>query len=233
MVVSLPLLLVGFILAAVVIPFPRYVEIRCRGGEDYSNCVNDVRHPRAFREDRERVTRFQVAGPLAEDWIIRFSVLADQIVLRRVTVDDVALYAGMRYPPEVEAAARQMVGRTAVIFLGIEDGMRSFDNGNEIFLWCHTLEYDMEPGSWLAQPGPYAADCTGDDWGGYVSFTPSQEALRSLTPLRSAVSDEVGDIEVAFWGHSIAVTLAPLVVFLILSAIVWMTRRAAVFVRAG
>lgn len=82
MVVSLPLILVGFILAAIVIPFPRYVEIRCRGGEDYSNCVNDVRHPRAFRDDRERVTRFTVEGPLSEDWIIRYGVEAEAIVLR-------------------------------------------------------------------------------------------------------------------------------------------------------
>ncbi len=232
-VVSLPLLLFGFFLSTVVIPFPRLVEIRCDGGEDYSNCGNSIRNPHRFREEMEHITRFTVEGPLSEDWIIHYWVAADAIVLRRVTVDNVTLNEGMGYPPEVEAAARQMLGRTAVMFLGIEDGMRSFDNGNEIFLWCHTLEYDMEPTSWLSQPGPYTATCTGDDWEGHVSFTPSQEALRSLTPLRSAVSDEVGGIEVEFWVHSIAVTLAPVVVFLILSAIVWMTRRAAMFVRAG
>lgn len=232
-VVSLPLLLFGLVLSAVVVPFPRSVEIRCRGGEDFSNCYNDVRHARAFRGDGAGVTRFDVEGPLSNDWILRYYVQAEAMVLRRVTVDTVTLYSGMGYPPESFAAVRAMEGRSAVLFLGVEDGMLSFDNGTDLFLWCHTLEYDGAPGSWLPQPGPYSATCAGEGWAGQVTFTPGQEALRSLTPLRNAIDDEVGDLGFAFWAHSVALTLAPLVVFLILSALVWMTRRATVFVRAG
>lgn len=233
LVASLPLLLLGFDLSAFIMPFARYVDIRCSQFGDLELCVNSLRNPRNFNSNRESTTRFEVSGPAVEHRNVRYLVEADERTVGRVTVQSIVLHHGLRNPRAAETAVQKLIGRTAMLHLGVSKDERSVDFGGAISLFCNTLEYDKEPLSWFPNPGPYNAVCVGDDWSGYVSFAPNPEAQRSLALLRNAVGDEVGKIEREFWVHRIGLTVAPLVLFLIVSAIVWLTRKAAAYVRAG
>lgn len=233
LVALLPLLLLGFGFSVFIMPFARYVDIRCSQFGDLELCVNSLRNPRSFDNGTEMPPRFEVSGPAVEHRNVRYLVEADERTVGRVTVQNIVLHNGLRDPRAAETAVQKLIGRTATLHLGVGKDERSVDFGGDAFLFCNTLEYDKEPLSWFPNPGPYNAVCIGDDWSGYVSFGPSPEAQRSLTLLRNAVGDEVGKIEREFWVHRIGLTVAPLVLFLIVSAIVWLTRKAAAYVRAG
>ncbi|KQS74309.1 hypothetical protein ASG25_21165 [Rhizobium sp. Leaf384] len=124
-------------------------------------------------------------------------------------------------------------GRSAILRMGIEDGQRSVDTGNDVYLFCHTLDFDLEASSWMPQLGPYTATCVAETWSGKLSFTPDPEAEQRLILLRNAVAEQVTATERDSVFRRIALVIAPLALFLILSAAYWMISRATAFVCAG
>jgi hypothetical protein len=150
----------------------------------------------------------------------------------RVTIDAVFSYFVPQYPQSA-ALMEKLKGRQGLLQMGILDGQTSIDTGSEIYLICHTLEFDMKASEQIPKPGRYAAICSGDAWAGRIFFTPSPEAEKQLVLLRETVKEDITEIEQRLLINRIVLTIAPLVLFLILSAAVWAIRRATAFVKAG
>lgn len=236
LVVSLPLLLVGYILSEFVMPYPKSAYLVCQSLGTMENCRN-VGAPGENLHDRTKQQSkawFQIDGGPISDTHVFYIVEGDARTLGRVTVDEVVPYSTeVLTNPQAPAQMEKLKGREAMMRMGIEKEQRSVDLGSEIFLFCHTLTLDMDSRPYFNNPGPYTAQCVADGWGGYVSVKPSPEAEQHLKLLRDGVAEEVGKIERDFMIHRVVLTIAPLVLFLILSAVFWTTRRATAFVRAG
>lgn len=236
LVVSLPLLLFGYGLSAFVMPYPSSAYLVCQSWGTMENCRNVGRPGENFYDHTKKQSPvwFQIDGAPVTDKNVYFIAEGDARTLGRATVEQVIPYSNeVIRNPQATALMQKLVGRPAMVRMGIEGSQRSVDLGSEIFLYCHTLEYDKEPLSWFPNPGAYTAQCVAEDWGGYISFKPSPEAEQQLALLRDGVTEEVGKIERDFWIHRVVLTVAPLFLFLILSGIVWLTRRATAFVKAG
>lgn len=233
-VVSLPLLLLGYFLSEFVVPYPKFARLVCQNWGTMENCRNVGEPGETFYDHTKKQSPawFQVNGGPIDDTHVYYVVEGDARLLGRVTIDEVVPYLDIMNSQE-PAMMEKLKGREAMMRLGIEKGQRSVDLGSEIFLYCHTLQLDMKPRPYIKNPGPYLADCVADNWGGLIAFTPGQEAGQTLALLRNAISEEVDKKERDYLMHRIVICLYPLALFLILSGSVWVMRRAAAYVRAG
>lgn len=235
LVVSLPLLLAGYLASLAAMPTRNMAYRLCQGLGNFENCRNLGEPGDALydRTKQQSAKWFQVNNRAMDGAHDVYQVEANARTIGRITVDAVAGYSLPKPTPLGEAQMQSMKGRPALLRMGIEDGQRSVVTESETYLFCHTLDFDMKPSEWVPKPGPYTAECVADEWGGKVSFTASPEAEKQLVLLRDAVNVEVSERERMLLTERVVLTLAPLVLFLILSAIVWLTRRAAAFVKAG
>lgn len=235
LVVTLPLLLVGFLVSKALMPSSAIAYRLCEGLGNIENCRSlgepgDVLYERTKQQS---TAWFQVNNPEMRGAHDVYMIEANARMFGWVTVDSVAAYTLPKPTPLSEQKMKGLIGRPALLQMGIEKGQRPPDTGSEVYLSCHTLDLDLKPSEWIPKPGPYTASCWSTEWEGRVSFTPSPEAEKQLVLLRDAVNEEVSSQEREYWGGQIFVTLLPLVLFLILSAVVWLTRRATAFVKAG
>lgn len=231
----LPLLLAGYLLSLAAMPFREMAYRLCEGYGNFENCRNlGESGTSLYDQTKQKYPKwFQVNTPGMDGAHDVYSVEANARTIGRVTVDQVIPYNELRANPQGDAQMKSLVGRPALLRMGIEDGQRSADTGSEIYLFCHTLDFDKKPLEWFPKPGRYTAQCVAETWGGYISFSPSAEAEKPLVLLRDAVTEEVTDRETHLLTERITLTLAPFVLFLILSAAVLAIRRATAFVRAG
>lgn len=235
LVVTLPLLLVGYLASLAAMPTQTMSYRLCQGMGNFENCRNVGEPGEAFYDHTKRQSSkwFQVMSRSMDGARDVYQVEANARTLGRVTVDVINPYTLPKPTPLGAVQIQGIQGRPALLRMGIEDGQRSVDAGSEVYLFCHTLHFDMEPSQWVPKPGPYTAECVADEWSGRVSFTPSAEAEKPLVLLRDAVNAEVNDRERQLLIERVVLTLAPLVLFLILSGIAWLARRATAFVKAG
>nr|CAD6612931.1 hypothetical protein RKHAN_02532 [Rhizobium sp. Khangiran2] len=235
LVVILPLLLAGYLVSLAAMPTQTMSYRLCQGLGDFENCRNLGEPGDALYDGTKQQSKiwFQVMNRDMDGAQDVYQVEANARTVGRVTVDAVAAYTLPKPTPLGEAQMQSMKGRPALLRMGIEDGQRSAVTDSEIYLFCHTLRLDMEPSEWVPHPGPYTAECVADEWSGRISFTPSPDAEKQLVLLRDAVNAEVNDRERQLLTERVVLTLAPLVLFLVLSGIVWLTRRATAFVKAG
>lgn len=235
LVVSLPLLLAGYLASVAAMPTRTMAYRLCQGLDNFENCRNlgepgDALYDRTKQQSKKW---FQVNNSGMDGARDVYQVEANARTVGRITVDTVIPYNELIPNPEGVAQMQSLTGRPAILQMGIEDGQLSEDAGSEIYLFCHTLDFDKKPLEWFLKPGRYTAQCVADAWGGYISFTPSREAENHLRHLQDAVNDEVSGRERQLLLEQVVLVVAPLVLFLVLSAVVWLTRRATAFVKAG
>ena len=73
-----------------------------------------------------------------------YQIEAAARTIGRVTVDVAEAYSIPRPNPQGVAQMEGPKGRPALLRMGIEDSQRSADMGSEIYLFCHTLDFDMK-----------------------------------------------------------------------------------------
>lgn len=230
LVISLPLLLLGLIVSEVR-PYPDTAFLICQNWGEKENCRNVGGPSGNFYKytKKQSAAWFQVSASFLENKHVYYIVEADARTVGRVTIDDTHPYADALAPALME----NLKGRSAILKMGINEGQRSVDLETEIYLYCYTINFDMEPTPHIPNPGRYMAQCVANDWGGFVSIKPSPEAEQHLAVLRDSVAERADKIESEALIHRVGLTLSPLVFFLILSAVFWAIRKSIAFVRAG
>ncbi|TCS32922.1 hypothetical protein EDC30_11933 [Paucimonas lemoignei] len=130
---------------------------------------------------------------------------------------------------EKAAYMDQMVGRKALISLGIiKDAKSEFVEAlPEVFLACNYLSMDNK------EPRVYMAHCKGEGWIGAITFKASAETELMLQGIKNQYYKELDDLEFNFWIDRISAWLIYVVLFLILSLIVYLIRTSINYVRFG
>lgn len=233
--VSLPLLLLGFFASQYGRPYKTAVYSLCFGDTNSEDCRSFGEPGDSLYESQKNKMPawFQVYTPSMDGTYDPYMTEASVRPIGQIMVDTVApLNVGIDSPQAIEAA-RKLAGRPARMKLGIEKGVFSADYGNDIVLFCHSMYFGRQSSEWFKNPGPYVADCTGDQWSALISFTLNPESEKQLVRLRDEVDGRVKDREFKNTAERYTFIALPLILFLLISGMVWLVRRAIAFVKAG
>lgn len=233
LVVTLPLLLVGSVLAFAFSPFPRWENILCPefrwcrtvAEPDISDQLESMisRGKKAFGDD---LTSFSVSLPRDSFRLGRYSIQSVG-----ASVKGARLVAYRPYVHSSEAAntlAESWIGTTGNMMLGFSNGKTLYGSGYPLFLDCNELEI-------LNDQGLYRAICKMDEPGdgGWFTFSSPRDADNQFVKLIENIEDTVAKGEFERIMYIVLVYPSLLFGFVILSCLVWLTKRARAFVVAG
>lgn len=228
LVLVAPLLLAGFISSNTFLRSERSHWLLCEGvlGEqEYCRRGTYADHKDFYESiKKEYPAWFRVDFP-SHKKAVTLDVLATQRAAFADEIIGTDPYVGYK---EKAAYLDQMIGRKALISLGIiKDAKSDFESLPEVFLACNYLNMDSN------KPRVYIATCIGEGWVGAITFRASAETELTLQKLKNQYYKELDDSELNYWINRISAWLLYVVLFLILSLIVYLIRKSINYVRFG
>ncbi|WP_209382096.1 hypothetical protein [Pararoseomonas baculiformis] len=230
MVLVIPLLALGFLTAKFLLPYERFVTVLCMpafaGGTENCRNVGPLNGALYEHVKKDFNAWFDVRiAPWDSNATITYYAGASNRMVTTAEIHEARPFYW--YGSDVANYMRGLAGKIAVIQLGIEGGRRSMVEGDQVFLYCNSLNYDLTSGS-------YWSDCFGNGWGGPVTFTVAGRQDRAmLDQLQAAIGREIERKEADYQLYQVVVYPIFLYAFLVLSALAWLTMKAVLFVRAG
>ncbi|GAB3554636.1 hypothetical protein GCM10027343_42810 [Noviherbaspirillum agri] len=229
LVLVVPLLFAGFISSNTFLRFEKYNWLLC---EKYSERPEYCRggsfkDHTTFYESIKKTSPawFEVIFPPNEK-PVKFDVMARVRLALADEIIDAKPHLG--YEDKADYM-NQMIGRNAEISLGIiEDAKSHIDAWLPfVFLACNRLEMDNK------EPRVYTAHCVGKGWNGAITFKASADTEVMLQELKNAYYKELDELEFSYWANQITAWLLYVVLFLIISLIVYLIRISINYVRFG
>jgi hypothetical protein len=228
LVLFLPLLLLGFLSANILMPYERILRALCvqSSGKEYCQDVGEYNGYYYKAVMKRSIAWFDVeASPFERNPTIVPNAMAS---IRMVPDAEIVEVSGP-YGPEVKNTLRKLVGMRANVSLGIYGEARSIIDGNIVYLQCNSLSFDVTP-------GVYTSLCFGGGWApGAVTFTYSVAApdREGLDQLRSSINNAVDNKKFEYFTYMILMYPVFIYAFFILSALAWVTAKAVRYVKNG
>lgn len=225
LVVSLPLILIGIVFGELISPYPNsFIFLMCQRNGTYENCRNlGSRDGNLHQSVRKQSPAwFDVEDAPLSATSLSYYVQGD---VRALTGYVVGAAPFALNPPAAEITMNQLDGKNVNIILGIRPNEASSIVGDSILLRCNSVRFVAD--------NKFTSGCYGDGWNGRVTYTASGESADMLSRLRDGVNAEVGRFEKDRWMHRVVTYSMFLIGFLLLSGIVWLSRRAIRYVKAG
>lgn len=220
-----PLLIAGFICSNIFYPYEKSRTVHCHlssGGETCEE-IGPVDSPYHKRFEGRAESWF---GLLADgiEGPIRAHILASE---RLVNIDRVVMVMPTAFTPAgVVANVERVIGGKGTIFFTSKPGASTFKPG-DLYLYCSGLIMSSDT------PGTYGASCFQKDLALQLYFKPSAEAAVMLSEFESQYTAVAKGIEDNYRGYQIAAYPLFIYLFIILSLVVYGTRKAVNYVRLG
>ncbi len=225
----LPLLILGVVAAKILFNHSgdKYAYILCIPSTTFENCrqlgdpdgklyqLTKSYYPAWFDVTEDG---YDTDAPLSN------FVMASTRIVRDARVVSAAPFAG--YGTEVESFMTSLIGKRAIVKLGIEKEESSIISNDGIILFCNNLWFQ-------ARKGEYSSQCYGDGWGGSVTYQVTGASLEELNRLLASINEEVDSRKFDYNIYRVVMYPLLIYVFLIASLLVWAGIKAARFVRNG
>jgi hypothetical protein len=227
LVLVVPLLVAGYVCARIAWPFDRYVNILCAPFLNSENC-RPVGPPEGefYKHVMKDAPAWFSVNPTSRDFKSYIYPIAEASA-RMEFGEILAAEAYAGHGPEVTAFMHNLVGKSAVFQLGVADKKRqSMVDIDPVFLYCHTLTFGSEPGT-------YTADCYGEGWGGPITFRADRASRIMLDSLNTSIEKKISDTRSEYRWFQIVMYPIFIYGFLILSLLWWLTVKAVRFVKRG
>lgn len=227
LVAFLPLLLLGFVTAKVVFEHSgdKYAYILCIPANTFENC-RSLGEPDGslYKLTKDYSPAWFDVTEDGYDSNSRLSnfVMASTRSVRGAEVVRAAPFAG--YGEDVELIMNSLVGKRAVVNLGIKKDELSSIHRDGVLLFCNNLWFG-------AKHGEYTSQCYGDGWGGAITYQVTGQSRRELERLQAAINDVVATREAEYFAYRAVMYPLFIYLFLIISFLVWITIKAARFVK--
>jgi hypothetical protein len=229
LVLFLPLLLLGFLSANILMPYERILMALC---VQSSSGKDDCRDVGKYNGDyyksvmKRSIAWFDVeASPFERNP----TITQDAMASIRMVPDAEIVEARGPYGPEINNTLEKLVGMRANVSLGIYGEARSIIEGNIVYLQCNSLSFDVTP-------GVYTSLCFGGGWApGAVSFTYRVDApyRGGLDQLRSSINIAMDAKRFEYFTYMIVMYPIFIYAFFVLSVLAWVTARAIRYVKEG
>lgn len=226
-VLSLPLLVVGAIFFSTAVPAPFYASIICNQPlPTYENCRTTDGLGEPFDESIRRESPAWFDVYLADNNQSKLPttfVSASPRLIERAQILEVIPYAGASTGPGsgIEALTAA-TGQSISIALGVKP-----NGARDAYLYligCNELRFDKRSSTYTA------GLCGVPDGLTSIRFTTDDQSLNALA---TAASEEVASARVDLILHYLVGVPLFLVLFLLVSGLVWLVRRAWLYVAAG
>lgn len=222
-----PLLIAGGILAFSVNMDDGSINLRCNNSLfGMENCRSTGWGDFADRVEKESPAWFEVnARPYEKNSFPRVTAYASQRQIDGVELIDATPYVGTAEGPGSPLSELQsLAGQKISILFGVSNERdRTFNP-----LGCNQLDFDE------ASPSVFTAGLCGIPNGvAQVRFRVGPEAQKALAALKSSIDDETARGRTRMIENYVFITPIFLIVFLIISGVVWAIRRAARYVAAA
>ena len=228
-VVFAPLLLLGVIVGKVIFEKSgdKYAYILCIPSYTFENCrplgdpdgrlykLTKNYYPAWFDVTE---ASYDSGSPLSN------FVMASTRSIKDAVVVSAAPFAGSG--SDASLTLDSLIGKRSIITLGIGKGEHSQIYSDGVHLFCSNL--------WFAtNDGEYTSHCYGEGWGGAVTYQVRGDSRDELDRLHSAIKAEVSARERDYWVYRAVMYPLFIYIFLLVSLLVWISVKAARFVRGG
>lgn len=136
---------------------------------------------------------------------------------------DVEPYGGLG--ASAETFMKSLIGKPANVQFGVEANKRSIASENGVFFYCNGLYF-------RETKDLYQASCGGDGWNGLFDLSFSNSSKLHLEKLKLSIMSRMDEKNVDYLVYRIITYPIFLYIFLILSAIFLVVKKAIAFVNA-
>lgn len=229
-VLALPLLGIGILLAKFVYPYDGLQTFMCERRsmtEDWCRPTGELGE-QLFEHIKATQPAWFDIQPSAykEGAPYQLLFMGSRRIISNALITSVTPFAGQG--PDAAAAMQKLVNRTAIVNLGIVGKETSYEigEGGLVGLYCNSLSLENAPRN-------YEANCYGEGWSGPVRFTTQGADQTMLDGLKADVDAREGEQRRDYRLYQIVTYPLLLYAFLIVSAVTWLIARATRYVRAG
>ena len=224
LVLLLPLLISGlFFLKTSGAWDERYSFILCSSEFDGENCRNvgpNIENS-FYKEQRGRHFAWtDVSIPHSGSSITHEFVAISERLMPKLTVIEVGSLLNS------EQISSYLTGKEIAIRFGINEKDNLAIYTSPIVLSCNMLNF-------FEDVTIFSAYCYGEGWGGEVKFTAAGSSAQQLSNIRFAITKAIDEHRSEYFLFSTLLILAPLVLFFLGSALVWVAIKATQYVRSG
>lgn len=232
LVLALPLMILGVVLALTLYPRELRYNVLCmdQHSREFCHWVSDT--PRSSGGS----TIFGFHHPSFHGAVIDVGVYADGPRLVGAVVEEAVAEASFDLDVEYEEMVERVqgiVGRRAIIALGASLDRWHFDTSNNLGFVCGNLSFYDNPLFGVEGPNRVSAWCGGPEWRARITFSPDDAGRAMLSRLRTSAIEMAQDLRFEFWAHYVISALLPVALFLLASLVIWLFLRAVSYVRAG
>lgn len=228
----IPLLILGFVFAKTVATYDPYAYITCApfqlsGVTLDENCrsVGDPDGPLHKSVRSEHPSWFDIMEPRYDaDAPLHNFITGSQRIINQVEIVDASPFFG--YGKDVAEYMKSLTGKKAILQLGIPGNERSviIDNGISS-LYCNNLNFEDTPGLYMSQ-------CYGNGWGGPIVYHVSDLDRPKMDELKSGIEKIISERESDYFLYRIIIYPLFIYVFLLISLLIWIFRKAVRFVNS-
>ena len=227
LVLFLPLIIASYLFSKLVFPYPVIDIVLCNSFLDTETCrnVGPLEGPfyKLVRGQSNSWIEVQ-HGKYDADAFPKLHVEASGRMLRGARILQAEPFSG--YPPEINQRIRSLEGMPAIVLLVSEPGGRSTVGNGIISLYCNSL--------WFGEaPGAYSSRCFGDGWSTKVTYSVMGADRQMLDNLANSINLEAQNIRNDYRLYQVVIYPLFLYLFLIISALIWITIKAVNFVKGG
>jgi hypothetical protein len=228
LVLFVPLLLTGYLVATYALPYNRFQVVMCQqfvGGDN--NCVSASSLDSPLYKHMKQLHKawFDVElGPQERGSITTSLPMASGRLLEDVEILKDKPY--WMFGPDVGRFVDGMAGRRGMIQLGIPDKELSLVSSDRFLLLCHNIRYQ-------GTPGVYSSRCFGDGWTAPFKYRVLAQDRDMLEGLKAEIHKSFDDKVTEYRIYQAVMYPAFVYLFLNLSALVWLTGKAVQYVRRG
>jgi hypothetical protein len=228
----IPLLLVGFIFSKTVATYDPYAYITCApfqlSGITLDENCRSVGGPEGSlykSVHSEHPSWFDIMEPhYNPNASLHNFITGSQRLVSQIKIVDASPFFG--YGEDVSQYMKSLTGKRAVLQLGIPNKERSVMPSNGVgSLYCNNLSFEDTPGLYMSQ-------CYGNGWGGPIRYRVSELDRPKLDKLKSSIDNVINERNNDFLIYKIIVYPLFVYIFLMLSGLIWLIRKAVRFVNS-
>lgn len=226
-VLLIPLLLAGYVSTLFIFPYEKYAYITCAPFLEIENC-REVGDPgSSFHKSvkNEYPQWFDVnIGEYDGEAFLQNFIQASGRVFGNALVVSASPFNGN--PASAALAMQSLAGQSAIVHLGKDFTTKSTIRNSGLNLSCNDINF-------TDVAGEYVSNCYGENWGGPVTFRLSGSEQQELDKLKISVKKEVDKRQSDYNMYRVVTYPIFVIIFLIVSLIVWIFARAVRFVKNG
>ncbi|MGH0214369.1 hypothetical protein NKY66_10685 [Sinorhizobium meliloti] len=221
----IPLLLIGFVVATFLLPYPKFANMLCRPYFQEADCV-------AFTDDADYELvkkRTWAADAWFDVWTGKQEGFLGDFVeaqYRLFPEAEIAEVYFMAAPDDAASIKQSLEGKSATIHLGIPDGQRSTISAAYTKLFCNGLHF-------RDAVGEYMSACFGDGWSANVIYRLTGEGQQTLDHLLSAINEERAERQLEYNLYRLVTYPLFIYLFFFISFLSLLCVKAVRFVRNG